>query len=97
MKQAFDSEKIAGEVQSLIQHAEELLRATADSASDSAKQARERAEESLSVMRARVVGVQDEVKRHARAVDDYVQENPWTAVAIAGGIALSVGLIMARK
>src|SRR6185312_14480276 len=97
MKQQFDAGKIADDLQSLIHHAEELLSATADSASESASSARERAEESLSAVRARLADFQKEVKGQARAVDDYVQDNPWTAVAVAGGIALLIGLVMGRK
>ena len=96
MKQ-FDAGKIADDLQSLVQHAEELLRATADSASESASEARERAEESLSAVRSRLEDFQKDMKGRARAVDDYVQDNPWTAVAVVGGIALIVGLIMGRK
>src|SRR6185437_2897567 len=66
MKQQFDAGKIADDLQSLIHHAEELLRATADSASESATNARERAEESLSAVRARLADFQDEVKGRAR-------------------------------
>ena len=93
----FDAGKIADDLQSLIHHAEELLRATADSATDSASHARERAEESLNAVRARLADFQKEVKGHAAAVDDYVQDNPWTAVAVVGGLALILGLIMGRK
>jgi ElaB/YqjD/DUF883 family membrane-anchored ribosome-binding protein len=96
MKQ-FDAGKIADDLQSLISHAEELLRATADSASESTSQARERAEESLSAMRSRFADFQKDMKGRAQVVDDYVQDNPWTAVAVVGGIALILGLIMGRK
>jgi ElaB/YqjD/DUF883 family membrane-anchored ribosome-binding protein len=96
MKQ-FDAGKIADDLQSLVQHAEELLRATADSAGASAADARERAQESLSAVRSRLEDFQKDMKGRARAVDDYVQDNPWTAVAVVGGIALIVGLIMGRK
>ncbi len=96
MKQ-FDAGKIADDLQSLIHHAEELLRATADSASDAAADARERAEESLSAVRERLADLQKGVKGQARAVDDYVQDNPWTAVAVVGALALIVGLVMGRK
>jgi ElaB/YqjD/DUF883 family membrane-anchored ribosome-binding protein len=96
MKQ-FDAGKIADDLQSLIQHAEELLRATADTASGSATQARERAEESLSAVRDRLADFQKGVKGQAQAVDDYVTDNPWTAVAVVGGLALIVGIIMGRK
>lgn len=97
VKQSFEATNIADDLQSLIHHAEELLRATADSASEATTQARERTEESLSSVRARLADFQDEVKGHARAVGDYVQDNPWTAVAVVGGIALIFGLVMGRK
>jgi ElaB/YqjD/DUF883 family membrane-anchored ribosome-binding protein len=93
----FDAGKIADDLQSLVQHAEELLRATADNATQSASDARERAEESLSAVRARLDDFQKDMKGRAQAVDDYVQDNPWTAVAVVGGIALILGLVMGRK
>lgn len=93
----FDAGKIADDLQSLVQHAEELLRATANSAGESATEARERAEESLSAVRSRLADFQKEMKGRAQAVDDYVQDNPWTAVAVVGGIALILGLVMGRK
>jgi ElaB/YqjD/DUF883 family membrane-anchored ribosome-binding protein len=30
-------------------------------------------------------------------VGEYVEDNPWTAIAVAGGIALVLGLLMGRK
>ncbi len=53
MKQ-FDASKIADDLQGLIAHAEELLRATAGTAGEAASDARERAEESLSAVRERL-------------------------------------------
>jgi ElaB/YqjD/DUF883 family membrane-anchored ribosome-binding protein len=37
------------------------------------------------------------VRARARDVDSYVHDNPWQAVAIAGGVALLLGLIMGRR
>jgi ElaB/YqjD/DUF883 family membrane-anchored ribosome-binding protein len=96
MKQ-FDAGKIADDLQTLVAHAEELLRATADSAGETASDARERAEESLSAIRKRLESFERDMKGHAKVVDGYVQDNPWTAVAVVGGVALIVGLIMGRK
>jgi ElaB/YqjD/DUF883 family membrane-anchored ribosome-binding protein len=93
----FDAGKIADDLQSLVHHAEELLRAAAESAGDTASDARERAEESLSAVRERLADFQKGVKGQAQAVDDYVQGNPWTAVAVVGGLALILGLVMGRK
>ncbi len=93
----FDAGKLADDLQALVQHAEELLRATANGAGEAVGDARERAEESLSAVRARLASFEKEMKVRAKAVDGYVQDNPWTAVAAVGGLALIVGLIMGRK
>ncbi len=93
----FDAGKLADDLQSLVQHAEELLRATANGAGETVADARERAEESLSAVRARLASFEKDMKGRAKVVDGYVQDNPWTAVAVVGGLALIVGLIMGRK
>jgi len=36
-------------------------------------------------------------KEMAASADDYVQENPWRAVAISAGVGLLVGFLIARK
>jgi ElaB/YqjD/DUF883 family membrane-anchored ribosome-binding protein len=89
--------KLADDLQTLVSDAEELLRATADAAGDKTSEARERAEESLRAVRSRVKTVQRDLTGRARAVGDYVEDNPWTSIAIAGGIALAIGLLMGRK
>ncbi len=93
MKQ-FDPGQLADDLQNLVHHAEELLRATASSAGETASDARERAEESLSALRSKLASFEKDLKGRAKAVDSYVQDNPWTAVAAVGGIALIVGIIM---
>jgi len=93
----FDVGKLADELRQLVSEAEGLLRATAGSASESASEARERAEEALRSLRDRLASVEREMRGHARAVNDYVQDNPWKAIAVVGGLALIIGLIMGRK
>jgi ElaB/YqjD/DUF883 family membrane-anchored ribosome-binding protein len=89
--------KLADDLQSLVSDAEELLRATAGAAGDKASEARDRAEESLRAVRSRLKTVERDLTGRARAVGDYVEDNPWKAIAVAGGIALVVGLLMGRK
>jgi ElaB/YqjD/DUF883 family membrane-anchored ribosome-binding protein len=36
-------------------------------------------------------------KEVAQSADDFVQENPWKSVAIAAGVGLLVGVLIARK
>lgn len=93
----FNVGKLADDLQTLVSDAEELLRATADSATDRASDARERAEESLRAVRSRLASVERDLRGRARVVGDYIEDNPWKAIAVAGGIALVVGLLMGRK
>jgi ElaB/YqjD/DUF883 family membrane-anchored ribosome-binding protein len=85
--------KLADDLQTLVSDAEELLRATAGAAGEKASEARDRAEESLRAVRSRLKSVE----RDLTVVGDYVEDNPWKAIAVAGGIALVVGLLMGRK
>jgi ElaB/YqjD/DUF883 family membrane-anchored ribosome-binding protein len=89
--------KLADDLQTLVSDAEELLRATANGAGEKASEARERAEESLRAVRSRLASLERDLKGRARVVGDYVEDNPWKAIAVAGGIALVIGLIMGRK
>jgi ElaB/YqjD/DUF883 family membrane-anchored ribosome-binding protein len=93
----FNVGKLADDLQSLVSDAEELLRATAGTAGEKATEARERAEESLRAVRSRLKSVERDLTGRARVVGDYVEDNPWKAIAVAGGIALVVGLLMGRK
>jgi ElaB/YqjD/DUF883 family membrane-anchored ribosome-binding protein len=89
--------KLADDLQTLVSDAEELLRATAGAAGDKATEARERAEESLRAVRSRLKSVERDLTGRARVVGDFVEDNPWKAIAVAGGIALVIGLLMGRK
>jgi ElaB/YqjD/DUF883 family membrane-anchored ribosome-binding protein len=97
MTEFFDAGKLADDLHALVSDAEALLRATANQAGEKASEAREKAEESLQALRDRLDDMQDVVKGRATQVDSYVRDNPWQALAIAGGVALLVGLLMGRN
>jgi ElaB/YqjD/DUF883 family membrane-anchored ribosome-binding protein len=97
MNNFFDAGKLADELQTLVSDAEALLRATAGDASEKATEARERAEEQIQALRDRLSSLQDEFRGSARQVDSYIRDNPWKAIAVAGGVALLIGLIMGRR
>jgi ElaB/YqjD/DUF883 family membrane-anchored ribosome-binding protein len=94
MTEMFDAGKLAEELRSLVSDAEALLRAS--SSADGA-QIQERAEAALRDLRARLSGLEEQVTARARDLDSYVRTNPWQAVAVTGGVALLLGLIMGRR
>jgi len=97
MTQFFDAGKLADDLHALVSDAEALLKATAGQAGEKAAEARERAEESLASLRGRLEDLEDNVRGRAKQVDGYVRDNPWQALAIAGGVALLVGMLMGRS
>lgn len=94
MTEVFNGGKLAEELRALVSDAEALLRTSTGTAS-AAEQAH--AEATLAELRTRMTALEQQVKARARDVDSYVRDNPWQAVAMAGGVALLLGLIMGRR
>jgi ElaB/YqjD/DUF883 family membrane-anchored ribosome-binding protein len=94
MTDVFNGESLAEELRALVSDAEALLRTSIGTAS-AAGQAH--AEATLAELRTRLTALEQQVKARARDVDSYVRDNPWQAIAVAGGVALLLGLIMGRR
>jgi ElaB/YqjD/DUF883 family membrane-anchored ribosome-binding protein len=94
MAEAFNGGKLAEELHALVNEAEALLRTSTETVSAAG---RERAEATIADLRKRLTSLERQVRDRARDVDDYVRDNPWQAVAVAGGVALLLGLIMGRR
>ena len=95
------AEKFMDELRTVIADAEELLRATAGDVGPKVQEVRERAEESLRAARARMQeaghAAEARAREAAREVDQQVHENPWTAVGVATGVGLIVGILLGRR
>jgi ElaB/YqjD/DUF883 family membrane-anchored ribosome-binding protein len=94
MAEAFNGGKLAEELHALVSEAEALLRTSTETVSAAG---REQAEATIADLRKRLASLERQVRDRARDVDDYVRDNPWQAVAVAGGVALLLGLIMGRR
>jgi len=94
MTETYDGGRLAADLRTLVDDAEALLRAATNAGSAELK---ERAQATLQDLRARLTALEDQVRARARDVDSYVRDNPWQAVAVAGGIALLFGLLMGRR
>ncbi|ARP93982.1 DUF883 family protein [Bordetella genomosp. 13] len=98
---AKEKEKLIDSVKSSLTDAENLLREAAGSTGDKAAELRDRAMTSLKRTREALYDAQDAVmergRRAARATDDYVHDNPWQAITIAGVTGLLLGLLISRR
>jgi ElaB/YqjD/DUF883 family membrane-anchored ribosome-binding protein len=94
-------ENLIDSVKTGLNDAESLLREAASSTGDKAAELRDRALTSLKRTRETLYEVQDAVlergRKAARATDDYVHDNPWQAIGIAGVTGLLLGLLISRR
>jgi ElaB/YqjD/DUF883 family membrane-anchored ribosome-binding protein len=93
-------EKLMQDFRLVVADAEELLRATAGLANEKVSAVRGRVQENLEIAKARLSAAEEVVvartKQAAKVTDDYVHENPWTAVGIGAGVGMLLGMLIAR-
>lgn len=94
MTDRIDAGRIADELRSLVDEAEALLRSTVSAGT---AELQDRAQDTLQDLKGRLGSLEQQLNARAREVDGYVRDNPWAAVAVAGGVALLLGLVMARR
>jgi len=94
-------EKLVVDIKTLLSDVDALLRQAAEATGDEARQLRQRAEDLLDQAQERFAGARDEVVRRGkvatRATDDWVHDNPWSAIGIGATIGLVVGFLIARR
>jgi ElaB/YqjD/DUF883 family membrane-anchored ribosome-binding protein len=99
--EATGRDKLMASMKNVIADAEELLRATAGQAGEKAQAARVRVEGSLRQARLKLADSEEAARRQARAAaqaaDEYVHENPWTALGLAAAVGVIVGVLIARR
>ena len=99
------TERLVGDLRSIIADTEHLLRATADHAGEKIGQVRARAERSVREAREHLHDTEsrlvDRARVAARRTDRYVHSNPWSAIGVAAGItagvAFVIGFLAARR
>lgn len=94
-------EQLIADFNVVMADAEALLRATANQGGEKLAEVRAKTEESLRVVKARMVDAQEalviKTRAAAKATDVYVHENPWNAVGVAAAVGLLVGFLMGRR
>jgi ElaB/YqjD/DUF883 family membrane-anchored ribosome-binding protein len=95
------TDKLMHDLKTVVGDAEELLKATANQGGAEIARIRARAEESLKTARSRIrdltQAAEAQAREYAADVDKRVHDNPWTAIGIAAGVGLVVGILLGRK
>ncbi|MFT0547100.1 DUF883 family protein [Allopusillimonas ginsengisoli] len=94
-------EEFIDSVKTSLDEAEKLLRDAAEASGDKATELRESAMLSLRRTREALYDTQDAVlergRRAARVTDDYVHDNPWQAIGMAGLAGVLIGALISRR
>ena len=98
-ERAFDD--LVDEFRALVDSMEGIFSAPAGDSGEKLTELKDQAEASLRKAKAALGDMERsavaKVRKVASESDDYVHENPWTAIGIGAGIGLLLGLLIGRK
>lgn len=96
-----DTSALAEELRNIVDHAEALLGALADDGDPKLASLRERVSSGIETARTHLDEMQEAAERPAEkaaaALDRWIGENPWKAVAVGAGIGLAIGVLLAAR
>lgn len=94
-------DQLINDFKTVIADAEAILRASASQSGESLAALRQKAEESLANAKVKLSEAQavaaEKGRAAVQATDQYVHDSPWTAVSIAAGVGLLVGILLNRR
>ena len=95
------TQKLIADYKVLVTDAEELIKATAGQSTETVAEARIRMQHALLEFKPRLANTEAVLRDKARvavsAADEYVHHNPWTALGIAAGFGVVIGLLIGRR
>lgn len=93
-------EKLMKDLRAVVADADELLRATAGQAGEKVSGMRERIQENVTAVKLRLASAEEDAlesaRQAAKVTDEYVHDNPWTAIGVAASVGIIVGMLIGR-
>jgi ElaB/YqjD/DUF883 family membrane-anchored ribosome-binding protein len=94
-------EKLVTDFRVLMTDVDELVKATASQTGDKIAEVRGRVQQAAAQLRPRLAEAQVVLQNKAAVAvdtaDDYIHDNPWTAIGVAAGVGLVIGLLVGRR
>jgi ElaB/YqjD/DUF883 family membrane-anchored ribosome-binding protein len=92
---------LANDFQDVVTDAQELLETMGTEGGAKVIEMKKRVQASIDAARKQIGELQVSVREGARAAvkttDEYVHDNPWTAIGIGAGVGLLVGFLIAQR
>ncbi len=89
--------KLAHDLKMIVSDGEDLLKATANASGEGFAAARAKFAEQVMSVKAKFADASRPVIDGAGRADDYVQENPWTAIGVAAAVGMLIGFLAAKR
>jgi len=90
-------ERIKDDLRTLVQDAEDLVKATAGDMSEKAKEARSRLREALEKAKITCHSLEEKTVATAKAADKVIRDHPYESLGVAFGVGLLIGVLIGRK
>lgn len=94
-------DRLAEDMRMLIRDSEELLRAAQRQSGEQILAARDRLESSLRQAREKLDRAEDAFEERTRdtvrRTNGYIHDHPWTAMSVAAGTGILMGILLARR
>ena len=98
-ERAYDD--LVDEFSNLVEAMEDVFSAAAEDGGEKLSELKDQAEVSIKKAKARLGALEKTAMTKARKIasdsDDYVHDNPWTAIGVGAGVGLLLGLLLGRK
>lgn len=96
-----DQEALMTDLQDVLADTEAMLKDVTAEGGEMAAALRERITANLKSVKAKLIEteqlVAEKAKVAAKATDDYVHDNPWQSIGVAGAVGFLVGLLVSRR
>lgn len=94
-------DQLLHDFRALAKEAERLLEESTDAGGSALEDAQRKLKAQLKEARERLADLEELTREKARkaaeVTDDYVHDNPWKSIAIAGGVGVAVGLLIGSR
>jgi ElaB/YqjD/DUF883 family membrane-anchored ribosome-binding protein len=94
-------DRLARHARSVVDDAEQLLRAGVQGTGEAYAEARGRLEQSLGSAKSAILRVEraavDRASAAGGAANSYVHENPWQAIAVGAAVGALIAVLLARR
>jgi ElaB/YqjD/DUF883 family membrane-anchored ribosome-binding protein len=96
-----NNEKLITDIKAVVSDAEAILSATAGQTGEKVAELRASLTAKIADAKVKLVAAEQAVvekaKQAAKATDEYVHENPWQSVIIAGGVGFLIGYLISSR